>query len=145
MAAPNMLLDPLNRSIVNLAANLREAMPQTAFIDYLQDRGIGSNVKPAVLEDRLNTLRRYGHVPFERVGHLKRVHIVPPGDGSFRDAGEQPEGAISQGWVIDQVHRRSGNVMSYRRLSTLAEALALCERLNSAAGSYEYIVDVPHA
>ena len=138
-----MLSDPLNRSIVNLAANLRQAMPQTAFIDYLQDRGL--NVKPSVLEDRLNTLRRYGHVPFERVGHLKRVHIVPPGDGSFRDAGEQPEGAISQGWVIDQVHRRSGNVMSYRRLSTLAEALALCERLNSAAGSYEYIVDVPHA
>jgi len=63
-----MLSDPLNRSIVNLAANLRQAMPQTAFIDYLQDRGL--NVKPSVLEDRLNTLRRYGHVPFERVGHL---------------------------------------------------------------------------
>jgi len=140
-----MLLDPLNRSIVNLAANLREAMPQTAFIDYLQDRGIGSNVKPAVLEDRLNTLRRYGHVPFERVGHLKRVHIIPPGDGSFRDAGEQPEGAISQGWVIDQVHRRSGNAMSYRRLATLAEAIALCDHLNSRASTYEYIVDVPHA
>ncbi len=143
MAAPNMLSDPLNRSIVNLAANLRQAMPQTAFIDYLQDRGL--NVEPSVLEDRLNTLRRYGHVPFERVGHLKRVHIVPPGDGSFRDAGEQPEGAISQGWVIDQVHRRSGNVMSYRRLGTLADALALCDHLNSRATTYEYIVDVPHA
>ena len=138
-----MLSDPLNRSIVNLAANLRQAMPQTAFIDYLQDRGL--NVKPSVLEDRLNTLRRYGHVPFERVGHLKRIHIVPPGDTSFLDAGPQPEGAISQGWVIDQVHRRSGNAMSYRRLATLAEAIALCDHLNSRASTYEYIVDVPHA
>ena len=138
-----MLSDPLNRSIINHAANLREAMSQTAFIDYLQDRGVSA--KPSLLENRVNALRRYGYVPFERVGPLKRVHIVPPADNSFRNANQQDQGELCQGWVVDQVHGRSGNVRSYRRLATLGEAIALCDHLNSLGTQYEYIVDVPHA
>lgn len=134
------LSDPLNRTIVTCAANLRQATPQATFLTHLQEIGLDALLYQ--LRTRTDALRRQGLIPFERLGRNKTIHILPPGD---KFTLPEPTPALDWTWSVYQVHIRSGRTLPYRHCTTLVEALAHCERLNAHSTTHEYIVDAPSA